>query len=239
MNALCPFSGSKFSQATRIAMIDWLRKSLLIQREYTMYLRWLAAESEKDLALRPFLLSSDSATLRKKISRRNASLSPAIAITPRPSRRHFSPSHPDSRRHRCRSSSSNNPTTPCRLASSSGSSCEHNGARIHLGQPYHPPASATLLFLRISVEQRRGIIPFSCASTILLSIYFPPFSFPGSREDPNSRGSPLASSLLSPSPPLPLLLLLPFLVLLFLLSRSRSFFALASVSSRANLLRHL
>lgn len=51
------------------------------------------------------------------------------------------------------------------------------------------------------MEQRRGIIPFSCASTILLSIYFPPFSFPGSREDPNSRGSPLTSSLLSPSPP--------------------------------------
>lgn len=37
----------------------------------------------------------------------------------------------------------------------------------------------------------------------MLSIYFPPFSFPGSREDPNSRGSPLASSLLSPSPPPP------------------------------------
>lgn len=51
------------------------------------------------------------------------------------------------------------------------------------------------------MEQRRGIIPFSCASTILLSIYFPPFSFPGSREDPNSRESPLTSSLLSPSPP--------------------------------------
>ena len=39
-------------------------------------------------------------------------------------------------------------------------------------------AAATLLFLRISLEQRRGIIPFSCASTILLSIYFPPFFLP-------------------------------------------------------------
>lgn len=58
---------------------------------------------------------------------------------------------PQHRRHRCRSSLSDSAprhprNTPCRLASSSGSSCEHNGARIHLGQPYHPPPSLPFFF---------------------------------------------------------------------------------------------
>lgn len=152
---------------------------------------------------------------------------------------------PRHRRHRCRSDFAPRPprSTPCRLASSSGSSCEHNGARIHLGQPYHPPTSATLLFLRISVEQRRGIIPFSCASTILLSIYFPPFFLPWVALSRRSQQPWIASRFLFPSLPPPALRFcltpLPFLVFLFLLSPSRSFFALAFVSSTANLLRHL
>lgn len=42
-----------------------------------------------------FFYRPDSATLRKKISRRNAGLSPAIATTPRPSHHHFPLSHLD------------------------------------------------------------------------------------------------------------------------------------------------
>ena len=89
--------------------------------------------------------------------------------------------------------------SPCHPNPSSGSSCEHNGARIHLGQPYLPP-----LFLRISTEQRRGIIPFSCESTILLSIYFPPFSFRRNSTISLDAPSPLPSlhhpAAISPTP---------------------------------------
>lgn len=52
--------------------------------------------------------------------------------------RHFPPSHLDIAG--TAAARVPRPAHPPRLASSSGSSCEHNGARIHLGQPYRPPA---------------------------------------------------------------------------------------------------
>lgn len=63
-------------------------------------------------------------------------------------------------------------------------------------------AAATLLFLRISLEQRRGIIPFSCASTILLSIYFPPFFLPWCSLRHRERSQQPWIAFLSPSRPL-------------------------------------
>ena len=91
---------------------------------------------------------------------------------------------------------------------------------------------AALLFLRISVEQRRGIIPFSCASTILLSIYFPPFfllprccSLTHQEIPTNSRGSPLSPFAASRSHPrsVPFRAVLPF---------PRTFFATSNLRLR-------
>lgn len=205
-----------------------------------------------------FLLSPlDSATLRKKISRRNAGLSPAIATPPPPPRlshRHFPLSHldiagtaaarpPDSapRPRRsippCRPSRlfrfflrtqwSPNPSRttlpPSRLRYPSFSSylggtasrnnsiflCEYNFA-FNLFSPLFPSLARSLAKIPTAVDR--------------LSL---PLSLP-----PRHPPPPYSSS---PSPPPPS----PFLVLLFLLSPSRSFFALAFVSSTANLLRHL
>lgn len=114
-----------------------------------------------------------------------------------------------------------------------------NPSRTTLPPARTPALSATLLFLRISVEQRRGIIPFSCASTILLSIYFPPFFLPWLALSRRSQQPWIASRSHPPHPPTltapsvsPVLSLLAF-------SRSRSLLALAFASSTANLLRHL
>lgn len=66
-------------------------------------------------------------------------LSPTTSHPPMPLRiHHFPPSHLDI----ASTAAARVPVrlTPPRPASSSGSSCEHNGARIHLGQPYRPPA---------------------------------------------------------------------------------------------------
>lgn len=123
-----------------------------------------------------------------------------------------------------------------RFTSSSGSSCEHNGARIHLGQPYPPLCLASPSALRRSrhpsfssylagTASRNNSI-FLCEYNFAFNLFSPLFpSLLLSRAPgyPNSRRSSLSLSLyLSPS----LSLLLPFR-------------CLRCVAFSTNLLRHL
>lgn len=123
-----------------------------------------------------------------------------------------------------------------RLTSSSGSSCEHNGARIHLGQPYPPlcPASPSALrrcrhpsfssYLAGTASRNNSI--FLCEYNFAFNLFsplFPSLVLSRAPGDPNSRGSPLSLSLS--------------------LSVSRSYprflVAFARVAFSTNLLRHL
>ena len=95
-----------------------------------------------------------------------------------------------------------------RLTSSSGSSCEHNGARIHLGQPYPPlcPASPSALrrcrhpsfssYLAGTASRNNSI--FLCEYNFAFNLFsplFPSLVLSRAPGDPNSRGSPLSLSL--------------------------------------------
>ena len=125
-----------------------------------------------------------------------------------------------------------------RLTSSSGSSCEHNGARIHLGQPYPPlcPASPSALrrcrhpsfssYLAGTASRNNSI--FLCEYNFAFNLFsplFPSLVLSRAPGDPNSRGSPLSFSL----------------SLSLSVSRSypRFLVAFARVAFSTNLLRHL